>query len=95
MVNPLAVLRQFQQVDALGLAIEHPEVALTVVKAGSAQKENEVDGVTGATLTSNGVAAMVKDGLTAYGAFLGETERPEKAECSCPVGESEETDVEQ
>jgi len=45
---------------------EDGEIALTVVKAGSAQKETEVDGVTGATLTSNGVAAMIKDGLTIY-----------------------------
>ncbi len=45
---------------------------LTVVKAGSAIENDpcQVDGVTGATLTSNGVAAMVKDGLTAYKAFL-------------------------
>ena len=45
-------------------------VVLTVVKAGAAQNENEVDGVTGATLTSKGVAAMVNDGLTAYKDFL-------------------------
>lgn len=45
---------------------------LTVVKAGSAIAGDpcQVDGVTGATLTSNGVAAMVKDGLTAYKTFL-------------------------
>ena len=67
-------------------------VVLTVVKAGTAQNENEVDGVTGATLTSNGVAAMVKDGLTAYKGFLG-------AAAECPnegcEKECEETDVEQ
>ena len=70
---------------------EDGEVALTVVKAGSAQKENEVDGVTGATLTSNGVAAMVKDGLTAYRDFLGgsvASECPNKGKCQkegiCP-----------
>lgn len=45
-------------------------VVLTVVKAGAAQNENEVDGVTGATLTSKGVAAMVNDGLAAYKDFL-------------------------
>lgn len=49
---------------------EGGEVTLTVVKAGYAKNENEVDGVTGATLTSNGVAAMVKDGLTAYKDFF-------------------------
>ena len=50
---------------------EDGNVALTVTKAGAAQSEFDVDGVTGATLTSNGVAAMVKDGLTAYKEFLG------------------------
>ena len=65
---------------------EGGEVVLTVVKAGAAHAENEVDGVTGATLTSNGVAAMVKDGLTAYKEFLGgaaasEPEEVEETEC--------------
>ena len=62
---------------------EDGEVALTVVQAGAAQGEYQVDGVTGATLTSNGVAAMVKDGLTAYQDFLkgAATECPSKAGC--------------
>ena len=46
------------------------EVALTVVKAGAAKAETEVDGVTGATLTSKGVAAMVTEGLQQYIEFL-------------------------
>lgn len=82
---------------------EDGEVALTVVKAGAAQAENEVDGVTGATLTSNGVAAMVKDGLTAYKEFLakscGESAEEESvAECDSIGNDAEvsvETDVEQ
>ena len=85
---------------------EDGKVALTVVKAGAAQQENEVDGVTGATLTSNGVAAMVKDGLTAYTDFLGATgECPNKEKCQgiCPnetgcqgcKEECEKTNVEQ
>lgn len=44
-------------------------VALTVVKNGKVEpgKENtQVDGITGATLTSNGVANMVHDGLQQY-----------------------------
>lgn len=45
-------------------------IALTVVKAGSATTDTEVDGVTGATLTSNGVAAMVTEGLSEYKDFL-------------------------
>ncbi len=47
------------------------DIALTVVKAGSVKDaEREVDGVTGATLTSKGVAAMVNEGLSAYKAFI-------------------------
>jgi Na+-transporting NADH:ubiquinone oxidoreductase subunit C len=45
-------------------------VAVSVVKAGASKAETEVDGVTGATLTSDGVSAMVKDGLTAYISFI-------------------------
>lgn len=45
-------------------------IALSVVKAGASKAETEVDGVTGATLTSDGVSAMVKDGLTAYISFI-------------------------
>ena len=48
------------------------EVALTVVKNGAVKDASvEVDGVTGATLTSNGVAAMVNGGLKLYKDFLG------------------------
>lgn len=45
------------------------EIALSVVKKGkqgSLAVENYVDGVTGATLTCDGVDAMVKEGLTLY-----------------------------
>ncbi len=46
-------------------------IALTVVKHGTVKDEaHEVDGVTGATLTSKGVAAMVEEGLGQYAAFL-------------------------
>ena len=42
-------------------------VALTVVKAGKVATPNvEVDGITGATLTCNGVAAMVNGELQKY-----------------------------
>ena len=81
---------------------EDGNVALTVVKAGTAPKVKpgekkgpEVDGITGATLTSNGVAAMVKDGLTIYKDFL------KGPNCPCDEGEgyaeeeSESTNVEQ
>lgn len=49
------------------------EIALTVVKNGKVEpgKENtQVDGITGATLTSNGVANMVHDGLQQYLSFF-------------------------
>jgi len=46
------------------------EVALSVVKAGSSKSEIEIDGITGATLTSNGVSNMLKDGLGAYLSFI-------------------------
>ncbi len=45
------------------------EIAISVVKKGSNRElkpENIVDGITGATLTSNGVDAMIKDGLTNF-----------------------------
>lgn len=46
-------------------------IALTVVKNGTPKKgEYEIDGVTGATLTSNGVAGMIQDGLGAYITFI-------------------------
>ncbi|MCR4770232.1 MAG: Na(+)-translocating NADH:ubiquinone reductase subunit C [Bacteroidaceae bacterium] len=42
-------------------------VALTVVKSGQAKDDiNKVDGITGATLTSKGVAEMVTTGLQMY-----------------------------
>ena len=45
------------------------EVVISVVKKGKAgdmNPENYVDGITGATLTSNGVDAMVKNGLKEF-----------------------------
>ncbi len=43
------------------------QVALTIVKKGQVKVEaNEVDGLTGATLTTKGAAAMVTDGLQKY-----------------------------
>lgn len=63
------------------------DVALTVVKSGHATAEYEIDGITGATLTSKGVAAMVKDGLMAYQSFIGgaAAQQCSKAQCGqCP-----------
>lgn len=49
------------------------QVALTVVKKGKVEagkEDYQVDGLTGATLTSNGVAAMVNGGLQQYIGFF-------------------------
>ncbi len=46
------------------------EISLTVVKKGAASKTTEVDGVTGATLTSVGVGSMVNEGLKIYKNFI-------------------------
>lgn len=46
-------------------------IALTAVKNGKVENPAfEVDGITGATLTTNGVADMVKDGLQPYAEFF-------------------------
>lgn len=45
-------------------------IALKVVKAGASKAETEIDGVTGATLTTDGVSAMVQNGLGAYLSFI-------------------------
>ena len=49
-------------------------IALSVVKAGKSkdgvQDYNKCDGVTGATLTSNGVDAMINDCLAGYAQYL-------------------------
>ena len=42
------------------------KVALTVVKKGASEAETQVDGVTGATLTSKGVGEMVQSGIQQY-----------------------------
>lgn len=42
------------------------KVALTVVKKGSSEVETQIDGVTGATLTSKGVGEMVLTGIQQY-----------------------------
>jgi len=64
--------RWFQeQFNGKPIFTDNPQqVALTVVKQGQSKTETEIDGVTGATLTSKGVAGMVTDGLQAYIEFL-------------------------
>ena len=47
------------------------DIALTVVKNGKVEKPDyQVDGITGSTLTSNGVANMLHDGLQPYVEFF-------------------------
>lgn len=52
--------------------VENDEVALKVVKYGKADKgsQYEIDGVTGATITSTGVNTMINKVLSAYIPFL-------------------------
>ena len=61
----------FQQQFEGKKVLDGAEVALEVVKSGQAQGHvNKVDGITGGTMTSNGVDAMLKDCLNNYKAFL-------------------------
>lgn len=61
------------------------DIALTVVKSGKVENAScQIDGITGATLTSNGVAAMLQEGLAPYATFFRSlttpTEEPEAEE---------------
>ena len=83
--------REFQE-QFIGRPIydEQGNIALTVVKKGTGDSKTNVDGITGATLTSKGTGAMVTDGLKAYESFLkAGAAAPEEAE------ESDSTEVEQ
>lgn len=66
------------------------DVALTVVKAGAVKEADfEVDGITGATLTTNGVAAMVKEGLQKYIGFINTKTAAQQAACEAPCTEAQ------
>jgi Na+-transporting NADH:ubiquinone oxidoreductase subunit C len=61
----------FQQQFEGKKVLDGAQVALEVVKSGQAKGHiNKVDGITGGTMTSNGVDAMLKDCLNNYKAFL-------------------------
>lgn len=45
-------------------------VSIKVVKGGAKDKEHDVDGISGATLTSDGITNMLSGSLTAYEAFF-------------------------
>jgi Na+-transporting NADH:ubiquinone oxidoreductase subunit C len=63
---------KFQE-QFIGRPVMGPDgnVALTVVKKGASEGETQVDGVTGATLTSKGVGEMVLSGIQQYVNALG------------------------
>ncbi len=64
-------------IDAAG------NVVISVVKNGKVQNaECEVDGISGGTITSNGVNAMLKDGLGLYKAFLTPCDKACEAACT-------------
>ena len=66
------------------------QVALTVVKAGAVKEADyEVDGITGATLTTNGVANMVKDGLQKYIGFINTKTAAQQAACEAACEEAQ------
>ena len=61
----------FQQLFEGKKVIQNGDVALSVVKNGQAKGDAyKVDGISGGTMTSNGVDAMLKDCLNNYKAFL-------------------------
>jgi len=61
----------FQQQFEGKKVLRNGDVALAVVKNGQAKGDaNLVDGISGGTMTSNGVDAMLKDCLSNYKAFL-------------------------
>jgi len=88
--------KQFQDKKLFAEGVEG--IALTAVKAGSLTDEKKpyaVDGITGATLTTNGVAAMLKEGIGQYLSFIGGAAQDGcckdkcgdcKQACACPCG---------
>ena len=61
------------------------------MKAGAVKEADyEVDGLTGATLTTNGVAAMVKEGLQKYIGFINTKTAALQAAQEAPCTESQD-----
>ena len=59
------------------------EVVISVVKNGKVQNpETEVDGISGGTITSQGVDAMLKSSIGLYKAFLAKSACCAEAECA-------------
>lgn len=80
---------KFQESFQGKMIVNNGAVDLDVVKSGKADKSSpfEVDGVTGATMTSNGVDAMIDKVLSSYIPFLA---------AQCPLNDacSQEAEVE-
>ncbi len=69
------------------------KVALTVVKAGAVKEADyEVDGLTGATLTTNGIAAMVQEGLQKYIGFINTKTAAACKDACCEAQADEKTE---
>ena len=69
---------------------DNAQVAVTVVKAGAVKEADyEVDGITGATLTTNGVAAMVKEGLQKYIGFINTKTAAQQVACEAACSEAQ------
>ena len=64
-------MRQFQGEFPGKKTLENGEIALGVVKNGKVEKPDyQVDGISGGTITSVGVDAMLKTCLSSYKNFL-------------------------
>ena len=69
------------------------DVVISVVKNGKVQNaETEVDGISGGTITSNGVDAMLKNSISLYKAFL--TKKCDKGACAAKAECAEQCQTE-
>ena len=69
------------------------DVVISVVKNGKVQNaETEVDGISGGTITSNGVDAMLKNSIGLYKAFL--TKKCDKGACAAKAECAEQCQTE-
>lgn len=88
--------KSFQQSFQGKKIADNGNIALTLKKFNTADKSSsfEVDGVSGATMTSNGVNKMMNDVLSAYLPFLNGAAHECDGEC-CGDGECEHEHVEE
>lgn len=77
---------KFQAMFPGKTAVKAGEPVITIVKFGKVQNpEYEVDGISGGTITSNGVDAMLKTSLGYYKAFLTQSACAKACETACTV----------